>query len=67
MTEFFDSAFFDSDFFDNSVAPTKLGLFEKILKNKKGKTIGDYCFMAGCVEPGVDNANTALRNKLRRR
>lgn len=33
----------------------------QIIAKMESQTIGDYCFGAGCVEPGIDNVNTIMR------
>jgi hypothetical protein len=42
----------------------KTDLLTQILTQAKTHSIGDYCFEAGCVEPGVDNCNVPLRQIL---
>ena len=42
----------------------RYGKFETVLTQMEKVNIGSYVFEAGCVEPGVDNADTPLRRIL---
>jgi hypothetical protein len=57
----FDPAIFDPAIFD---AVEFLGLLEQLLERMEKDKFGDFCFEAGCVEPGVDNCNVPLRRIL---
>jgi hypothetical protein len=40
---------------------SRLGFVEAVIAEMQNQNIGDYCFEAGCVEPGVDNVATPIR------
>lgn len=45
--------------------PSKtLDILRQIIANMEKRSIGDFVFLAGCVEPGIDNANTPIRRIL---
>jgi hypothetical protein len=47
-----------------SATVSRLGFIEAVVAEMEKQTIGDYCFAAGCVEPGVDNSATPIRRAV---
>lgn len=40
---------------------SRLGFIEAVIAEMQKQNIGEYCFAAGCVEPGCDNVATLIR------
>jgi len=59
---YFGGDYFGGGYWGDGLA--RLGKFDEVIAALEKVKVGDYCFAAGCVEPGVDNANTSLRRIL---
>ena len=62
VPDYFGGGYWGDGYWGDGVARSTL--FEEGLAFMENVDIGEYCFEAGCVEPGCDNVNVPLRRIL---
>lgn len=69
MANAFPVGYFQENYFTEyglAAPPQTASRLRQIIAKMETQTIGTYCFEAGCVEPGIDNADTMTRRIIQK-